>query len=130
MPPSKRSARSKQKACVEKEFTKRRSVDAGMALADAAHAAVWRLYCEVFAFWRGCRMKKCRRHRRCVGEPAPCLMRGLPSVPEAERQSATAVVIAGGPRRMAPATHMEWRLRREPLPLVMAWRGRQTGRVG
>src|SRR2546421_5184265 len=71
MPPSKRSARSKQKACVEKEFTKRRSVDAGMALADAAHAAVWRLYCEVFAFWRGCRVKKCRRHRRCVGEPAP-----------------------------------------------------------
>jgi hypothetical protein len=49
-------------------------------------------------------------------------MGGLSSVPEAQRRAAAAIVIAGGPRRMAPATHMEWRLRREPLPLVMAWR--------
>jgi hypothetical protein len=123
MPPSKRSVRSKQKTPVEKAFTKRRSVDDGLALADQAHAAVWRLYCEVFAFWRGCRVKKCRRHRRCLGAPAPCLMRGLACVPEAEQRAAAAAVIAGGPRRVAPATHMEWRLRREPLPLVMAWRG-------
>jgi len=106
----------------EKEFTKRRTVAEGLKLADAAHAAVWRLYCDVFKFWRACRVKRCRRHRRCDGEPAACLMRGLPSVPEAERQAAAAAVIAGGPRRIPPATHLEWNLRREPLPLITAWR--------
>ncbi len=119
---SERAARGSRRTPGEKDFTKRRTVDEGLALADAAHAAVWRLYCEVFAFWRGCRVKKCRRHRRCLGEPAPCLMRGLSSVPEAERRAAAAMVITGGPRRIAPTTHMEWRLRREPLPLVTAWR--------
>ncbi len=122
MPPSKQRVPRTQGAPSEKDFTKRRTVDEGLALADAAHAAVWRLYCEVFKFWRACRVKKCRRHRRCLGAPAPCLMRGLASVPEAERQAAAAAVIAGGPRRIPPATHLEWRVRREPLPLVIAWR--------
>jgi hypothetical protein len=106
----------------EKEFTKRRTVAEGLALADAAHDAVWRLYCDVFKFWRACRLRRCRRHRRCVGTPATCLMHGLPSVPEAERQAAASAVIAGGPRRIPPATHLEWNLRREPLPLITAWR--------
>jgi hypothetical protein len=122
MPPPKQSVPRKQRAPGEKDFTKRRTVDEGLALSDAAHAAVWRLYCEVFKFWRSCRIKRCRRHRRCLGEPALCLMRGLSSVPETQQRAAAAAVIAGGPRRLAPSTHMEWRLRREPLPLVMAWR--------
>ena len=122
MPMSQQGTRNSRRAPGEKDFTKRRTVDEGLALSDAAHAAVWRLYCEVFKFWRSCRVKKCRRHRRCLGEPAPCLMGGLSSVPEAQRRAAAAIVIAGGPQRMPPATHMEWRLRREPLPLVMAWR--------
>ena len=104
----KRAAARANRAPGEKEFTKRRTVAEGLALADAAHAAVWRLYCDVFKFWRACRVKRCRRHRRCDGEPAACLMRGLPSVPEAERQAAAAAVIAGGPRRIPPATHLEW----------------------
>ena len=87
MPMARRTARGGREISNDKEFTKRRSVDAGLALADKAHAAVWRLYCEVFAFWRGCRVKKCRRHRRCLGAPAPCLMRGLASVPETETSS-------------------------------------------
>ena len=37
-----------------KNFTKRRTVEQGLQLADAAHAAVWRLYCEVFGLWRAC----------------------------------------------------------------------------
>jgi hypothetical protein len=121
MPPPKQSVPRKQRAPGEKDFTKRRTVDEGLALSDVAHAAVWRLYCDVFKFWRSCRVKRCRRHRRCLGDPAPCLMGGLPSVPEAQRRAAAAMVIAGGPRRLAPSTHMEWRLRREPLPLVIEW---------
>lgn len=86
MPMAQRTGRGGRRTPNEKEFTKRRTIDAGLALADDAHAAVWQLYCEVFAFWRGCRVKKCRRHRRCLGAPAPCLMRGLASVPEAEQR--------------------------------------------
>jgi hypothetical protein len=113
---------SKHEAPREKDFTKRRSVAAGLKLADDAHAVVWRLYCDVFAFWRGCRKKPCKRHQRCCGEPAGCLMRGLPSVPPAEREKAAKEVIAGGPKRIAPASHIEWHLRREPLPMIAAWR--------
>src|SRR5436190_23626551 len=99
MPMSQRAVRGSRAAPVEKDFIKRRTVDEGLALSDAAHAAVWRLYCEVFKFWRSCRIKRCRRHRRCLGEPALCLMRGLSSVPEARQRAAAAAVIAGGPRR-------------------------------
>jgi len=113
-------SRSKQKD--EKKFTKRRSVEDGLKLADAAHEATWRLYCEVLRFWRACKARKCRRHRRCLGEPAGCLMRGLPSVPYEQRLAAAKGVIAGGPRRLAPATHLEWVVRREPLPALTTWR--------
>jgi len=50
-------------------------------------------------------------------------MRGLPSVSQAQRLAAATDVIAGGPRRIAPATHLEWLVRREPLPALTAWRG-------
>jgi hypothetical protein len=105
-----------------KNFTKRRTVEEGLQLADAAHEAVWRLYCEVFAFWRACPKKPCRRHRRCLGEPAGCLMRGLPSVPQARRLAAAKEVMAGGPRRIPPATHLERIVRGEPLPMLTSWR--------
>ena len=49
-------------------------------------------------------------------------MRGLPSVPQALRLAAAKEVAAGGPRRVPPATHMEWIARREPLPVLTAWR--------
>ena len=124
-------SRSKQKE--EKKFLKRRSVEEGLKLADAAHEATWRLYCEVLGFWRRCKVRRCRRYRRCLGEPAGCrrclgepagcLMRGLPSVPEAQRLAAAKEVVAGGPRRLKPATHLEWVVRREPLPALTSWRG-------
>jgi hypothetical protein len=44
--------RSRKKTPNEKHFTKRRTVGEGLKLADAAHGAVWRLYCDVFGFWR------------------------------------------------------------------------------
>jgi hypothetical protein len=106
----------------EKNFTKRRSVADGLELADAAHAATWRLYCDSFALWRTCRSKKCRHHRRCRGEPAGCLMRALAFIPPSRREDAAKQVIAGGPRRIPPATHLEWTVRREPLPRLLSWR--------
>jgi hypothetical protein len=115
------------KAPNEKDFTKRRSVAEGLKLADAAHAATWRLYCDVFSLWRGCRGKKCRHHRRCLGEPAGCLLRALAFIPPARREEAAKAVIAGGPRRIPPATHLEWTVRREPLPRLMTWRMPPTG---
>jgi hypothetical protein len=114
--------KARQKAPNEKEFTKRRSVEAGLTLADAAHSATWRLYCEVLALWRACRIKKCRRRRRCLCEPAACLFRALPTVPHARQPEAAKEAMAGGPRRVPPATHLEWNVRREPLPSLMNWR--------
>jgi hypothetical protein len=107
----------------DKQFLKRRTVEEGLKLADDAHTATWRLYCEVFRFWRSCPVKRCKRERRCMGEPARCLMRGLPGVPPAQRVAAEKDVAAGGPRRVAPATHMEWVARRQPLPVLTTWRG-------
>ncbi len=114
-------AKAPQKPPNDKPFTKRRSIEAGLALADAAHAATWRLYGEVLRLWRTCRIKKCRRHRRCLGEPAACLLRALPFVTPARRLEAAKAVATGGPRRIPPATQLEWKVRREPLPTLMQW---------
>jgi hypothetical protein len=115
--------KSPKKHPQEKDFLKRRSKEDGIKLADAAHVATWRLYCEALHFWRACKGRKCRRHRCCLGQPASCLMRGLPGVSQAQRLAAATDVIAGGPRRIAPATHLEWLVRHEPLPALTSWRG-------
>jgi len=49
-------------------------------------------------------------------------MRGLPYVQPSERLEARKEVIAGGPRRLAPATHVEWFIRRTALETVVSWR--------
>ncbi|MGA3307587.1 MAG: hypothetical protein ABSD08_03080 [Xanthobacteraceae bacterium] len=105
----------------EQNFLKRRSFENGKALIDAAHIATHRLYCDTLSFWRRCSQRMCQRHRRCVGEPTGCLMRGLPLAPQAQRLQAQQEVIAGGPRRIAPATHIEWCLRRTELATVVSW---------
>ena len=48
-------------------------------------------------------------------------MRGLPAVPQAQRLKAQKEVIAGGPRRLAPATHIEWFVRRTELATLVSW---------
>jgi hypothetical protein len=105
----------------ERKFLKRRSAEQGLAEVDAAHLATHRLYCETLKFWRRCGLVTCHRHRRCLGEPTGCLMRGLPFVPPAERLRAQDQVIACGPRRLPPATHVEWSLRRTELATVISW---------
>jgi hypothetical protein len=103
------------------DFLKRRSFEQGRALADAAHVATQRLYCDALKFWRRCRLRGCKRHRRCCGDPALCLMRGLVFVPPSERLKAQEEVIAGGPRRLPPATHLEWVVRRTDLKSLVSW---------
>jgi hypothetical protein len=103
-------------------YDKRRTFEEGRALVDAAHVATYRLYCDALTLWRRCPKRPCRRHRRCAGEPSGCLMRNLPFVPPAERLKAEKDVIAGGPRRIAPATHMEWQVRRTALATLVSWR--------
>ena len=49
---------------------------------DAAAQAAQREYCNIFAFWRGCRLKSCRRSRACGGDPQLCLKRGFTQVPD------------------------------------------------
>ncbi len=112
----------RDKPQAEQDFTKRRSAEANRALIDAAHRTTQRLYCDALRLWRRCPARTCRRHRHCLGEPTACLMRGLPAVPQAERLKARHEVIAGGPRREAPATHSEWVVRQSALQTVLSWR--------
>ena len=114
--PSKRN-----KPPAKQDFLKRRSFEAGRALTDAAHSVTQRLYCDALKFWRRCSQPSCSRHRRCCGEPAGCLMRGLIRVPPSQRRRAQQEVIAGGPRRIAPATHIEWCVRRNDFKSVASW---------
>jgi hypothetical protein len=111
----------RHKKSKKEDYLKRRSYDDGRALVDDAHRAVHRLYCDAFGFWRACKGKPCKRHRRCCGEPTQCLMRGLPGVPPAERQRAEKDVIAGGPRRVPAASHVEQTVRQSALAKLVSW---------
>ena len=102
-------------------FLKRRSFPEGLALVDAAHIATHRLYCDALALWRRCSMRTCKRHRRCLGAPTGCLLRALPFVPPSQRAKAQQSATAGGPRRIPPATHIEWQVRRTALQTVVQW---------
>jgi hypothetical protein len=50
------------------------------------------------------------------------LQRGLLFVPQSRRLRTRQQVIAGGPRRLPPASHMEWQVRREALQTVLSWK--------
>jgi len=51
-----------------------------------AAAAAWRFANDQFAFWKLCANRRCRRARRCCGEPRACFDRHLPHVPENARK--------------------------------------------
>ena len=87
---------------------------------NAAKAATQRLYCDVLQFWRGCTGKGCRRHLRCMGDPAACLKRGWQNVSNKQRRWAFAEVRAGGPGRIPPANHKEWNMRHTPPSTIVS----------
>lgn len=96
---------------------KRSTADQRAVLADAAQAATARLYADVLEFWQICLRKKCRRHRRCAGEPIACLRRNAPTVAPHNYEPARSWVVIGGRKRIPPANHVEWGMRRTPLSL-------------
>jgi hypothetical protein len=95
-------------------YNKRLTPEEDVAQREAAFAAIRRLYCEVVPVWRFCRRGYCRRHQQCCGDIGPCLERGWPLIPPELQKAAFDQVQVGGPRRLPPATHKEWRLRRYP----------------
>jgi hypothetical protein len=103
------------------DYAKRRNFEQGKAEIDAAHHATQRLYCDALQFWRSCARRPCKRHRRCMGDPCRCLGRGHIFAPPSQRLRAQQAVIAGGARRVAPATHVEWTVRRSSFYDLMGW---------
>jgi hypothetical protein len=111
----------RQKPRNEQNYLKRRTFEQGKAELDAAHLATQRLYCTVLRFWRRCKLPTCKRHRRCLGMPTRCLLHGIIHVPMAVRLTAQKQVIAGGPQRLPPTTHIEWFVRRTELKTIATW---------
>jgi len=95
-------------------YNKRLTPDEQVVQREAAFAAIRRLYCEALPLWRACPRGRCRRHQCCFGEARACLRRGWPLMPPELQKLAIQQVAAGGPRRIPPATHTEWQLRRFP----------------
>jgi hypothetical protein len=112
----------RDKPANERNFTKRRSALENRALIDGAYRATHCLYCDALRLWLECPSRPCRRHRRCVGDATACLARALPAIASAQLAAARPQAIAGGPHRVAPATHIEWVIRRSAVELVLAWR--------
>jgi hypothetical protein len=105
----------------EPNFLKRRTFAQGKVLADAAHLATHRLYCDALRFWRHCARPACKRHRHCCGDATSCLERGMIFVPPSQRLRARRKVIAGGTRRIPPQSHIEWQVRRGTFQEVVSW---------
>lgn len=92
----------------------------------AAAKAAQREYCDIFGFWRACRMKSCRRSKACGGDPLRCLKHGYAQVPDEASDRALARIIAATAanadrptqlaRRMSPQSFYLWPLKDERAP--------------
>ena len=102
-------------------YQKRRTFEEGKAEIDAAHVATCRLYCDALRLWRRCGLPPCRRHRRCTGHAIDCLGENHYLIPQSQRTRARKAVLAGGPRRIVPATHIEWTVRRSTFAELLRW---------
>ena len=102
-------------------YHKRRTYEQGKAEIDAAHVMTQRLFCDALRFWRRCMKRSCKRHRRCLGDAHSCFMRGHYRVPPSQRLRAQKIVIAGGARKIAPSTHIEWAVRRVAFRELTSW---------
>ena len=102
-------------------YHKRRTYEQGKAEIDAAHKTTFRLYADALRLWRRCAQRRCKRHRCCLGEAQHCFERALPFVPPSRRLRAQQHVIAGGPRRMPLASHVEGTVRRTEIKDLVTW---------
>jgi len=82
--------------------------------AKRARIAMTRVHCDVLALWRGCANKRCKRHRRCRGDAAPCLHRTFGTIPRSMGDTIFRQVRAGGPFRVPPVNDLEWEMRQTP----------------
>jgi hypothetical protein len=88
---------------------------------DAAALEAQREYCDIFEFWRLCRLKACRRAKACGGDAQLCLRRGFAQVPDETSEHALMRVIAATAadadrptrlaRQMSPQSFAQWPLR-------------------
>ncbi len=59
-----------------------------------------RRYCDAFALWRTCRLKRCRREGACRGDPNDCLRRAIDVVPRAAQWQARQDILAATPENI------------------------------
>jgi len=62
--------------------------------------ALRRHYCSVFAFWKWCAHKPCRRARACVGNALSCLQRNGLELSNTEQFNARQKVLEATPRNI------------------------------
>ncbi len=69
----------------------------------AEKAALRRHYCKVFAFWRSCALRRCRKARSCGGDAEACLKRRAREIPREVQWQARQRVLAATPEDAGPA---------------------------
>jgi hypothetical protein len=107
--------RRKKKPGRRGQWNKRLTPEEQHERKEVAFAAIRKLYAQVLPLWRSCQRGYCRRHRYCGGADAQrCLEHCWRLLPEQQKTQAWCQVIAGGPRRIRPATPTEERLRNFP----------------
>jgi hypothetical protein len=79
---------------------------------DAEKAALRRVYCGLFKFWRGCAHKPCRKARDCRGDAKACLKRRIEDVAYQDQWDARQKILEATPKDFGPAE----RTAREFLP--------------
>jgi hypothetical protein len=73
-----------------------------------------RRYCDAFSLWQTCRLKTCRRQRRCDGDAHACLRRALGRVPRhTQLQARDAILEATPPNIGAPEREARQRMPRD-----------------
>ena len=93
-------------AVVEVRLPRTMTAEQYRARFAAEHAALRRYYCSVFAFWKACRHKPCRKARACAGDALACLKRGAPGVPRETQWRARRRLLDAMPKTIgAPERH-------------------------
>jgi hypothetical protein len=71
-------------------------------------------YCDAFALWRRCRLKRCRRRRACDGDAHACLKRTLDRVPQSRQAQARQTILDATPHNIgAPERQARQRMPRD-----------------